>query len=149
MPTLYAALEPSTVTSRIRPSDSWPTALRAPRVLRIGSPNVSFVRKTALPPVTRRGPPPIAYGIVPQFGVSVSRSSTVVPAGASAVRCGICVPRETSTAPPGGIGVPPCDATEATVPLTTALGRVGGSDWITSSTTAVDSVGVTGPHAEV
>ena len=36
-----------------------------------------------------------------QFGVSVSRISTVVPSGASAVRCGAWPPRETSTAPPG------------------------------------------------
>ncbi len=136
------------MTSRIRPSESWPTALRAPRSLRIGAPKVSFVRKTALPPETSSGPPPIAAVIVLQFGVSVSRNCTVVPAGASAVRCGAWVPRETSTAPPAGIGVPPCGATCVTVPLMTPFGRVGGSDWITSSTTPV-SAGVTCPHDDV
>ncbi len=96
----------------------------------------------------RSGPPPIAAAWLLQFGVSVRRNSTVVPAGASAVRCGACAPRETSTAPPGGIGVPPCARTCVTTPGTTLFGRVGGSDAMTSSTTPL-SAGVAGPHADV
>ena len=49
MPALYAELPPSTVASRMRPSLSWPTAARALRRFRTGSPNDSRARKTGLP----------------------------------------------------------------------------------------------------
>jgi hypothetical protein len=83
-----------------------------------------------------------------QLGVSVGRISTVVPVGASALRCGACAPRATSTAPPGGIGVPPAPLTWVTTPLVTAFGCSPGSAPITSSTTP-SSAGVAVPHAGV
>ena len=81
-------------------------------------------------------------------GVSVSRIWTVVPAGASAVRCGAWLPRATSTAPPAGMGIEPVAATCVTLPVSTVFGVVAGSAPITSATTA-PSGGVAGPHAEV
>ena len=76
----------------MRPSLSCATALRAARRLSTGSPKDSLARKTGLPLATSNGPPPIAPDMPFQLGVSVGRSSIVVPAGASVVRCGCLVP---------------------------------------------------------
>ena len=70
------------------------------------------------------------------------------PAGASALRCGACAPRATSTAPPGGIGTPPVAVTWLTVPLATVFGWSDGNEPMTASTTP-SSAGVVGPHADV
>src|SRR4029079_12000206 len=113
-----------------------------------GSPNASRARKIGLLFATIRGPPPSALCIVLQFGVRVGRISIVCPCGASAVRCGAWLPRETSTAPPGGMGTGPADATCATTPLAQLFGTSGGSDEITSTTTPA-SAGVAGPQAGV
>ena len=148
MPALYAELPPSTVASRIRPSLSWPTAARALRRFSTGSPNDSRARKTGLPAATSSGPPPIALCMLLQFGVSVGRISTVVPTGASAARCGAWLPRDTSTAPPGGIGTGPWSSTCVTAPVITRFGVSGGSADSTSITTPL-SDGVAGPHDDV
>ena len=148
MPALYAEPPPSTVTRRMRPSASWPTALRAPRTFSTESSKLSFARKTALPPVTSSGPPPMAASLPLRLGVSVGRISTVWPGWASALRCGACAPRETSTAPPGGIGMPPVPSCSVTTPLATTFDCSRGNDPMTSSTTP-SSAGVVAPQAGV
>ena len=148
MPALYAEPPPSTVTSKMWPSAVWPIALRAPRAFRTESSKLSFARNTALPAATSSGPPPMAASLPLRLGVSVGRISTVWPGGASALRCGACVPRETSTAPPGGMGMPPAPSCSVTTPLATTFDCSAGSDAMTSSTTPF-SAGVVAPHAPV
>ena len=101
MPMLYAGFVPSTLTSTMRPSGSWPIAPRAWRPLSWRDVNASPAWKIGLPFFTSSGPPPIALARPLQSGESESSASTCCPTGASALSWAVdCVPRATSTAPP-------------------------------------------------
>ena len=97
-----------------------------------------------MPPETSSGPPPSADVIALQSGVSVSRTSTLRPTGASVVRSAACAPRATSTAPPAGIGVAPAVVTSVTVAVSGRFACVAGNDEKTASTTPL-SRGVAAP----
>ena len=95
------------MTSRSRPSGSWPTAVRAVRGSSWSEVKSSFARKIGLPPRTSTGPPPSALTTDAHAGLRISRIRTVWPAGASFCMNVAAGPRPTSTAPVGGITVPP------------------------------------------
>ncbi len=109
----------------------------------------SFERKIGRPSRINIGPPPTASTSPDQSGVSVRRTVTFDPRGASvASRPAPVAPRPTSTAPPGGIGVaPPCFAC-TTVPTRSRSGAAGGNGVRTTSTVSV-AAGVAGPYADV
>ena len=133
IPTLYPARRPSATTMTMRPSASWPTAVRGWRGASWLEVNASCARKTGLPSRTRTGPPPTACAIPVHSGRKMSRSVKLVPTGDSSTRRWAAVPRATSTAPPGGIGVPPPPRISVTGPTRSAFGVVGGSGRITTS----------------
>jgi hypothetical protein len=60
-------------------------------------------------------------------GVSVSRTESFVPTGASAARNGAWVPRATRTAPSGGIGWSPPVTYAVTVDVSGVLGFDAGN----------------------
>ncbi len=77
------------------------------------------------------------------------RTRTVAPAGASLrTRLVAAVPRATSTAPSGGIGVPPPLRTSVTGPETSVFGSAAGNGRTTTSKDP-GATGVLGPHAGV
>src|SRR5919202_1563105 len=68
----------------MRPSASWPTAVRGRRGARSRGEKLSPARKTGLPLRTMSGPPPIASVTSLQVGVRMKRRKRLVPAGTSA-----------------------------------------------------------------
>ena len=132
-PALYPGWAPSTVTSRSRPSASWPTALRAVRASSWSGVNCSFARKTGRPAFTSTGPPPSAWTTFGHAGFRIRRIFTVWPAGASFCMNVAAVPRATSTAPVGGIGVPPFADAPVTVAVSSWFGAAAGNDAKVSS----------------
>ena len=105
--------------------------------------------KIGLPFFTSSGPPPIALARPLQSGESESIASTCCPTGASALSWAVdCLPRATSTAPPGGIRVGPAAVTCVTVPSSGWSSRAWGNVPITASTTP-GSRGVAVPYTDV
>ena len=93
----------------------------------------SLVLNTALWLRTSSGPPPSADVVPPQDDGRISRAVTCVPAGASFASFAASAPLATSTAPSGGIGTEPVDASPAW-PCRSVFGAAAGNGW---STTAV------------
>ena len=81
-------------------------------------------------------------------GVSVSRTVTFAPIGASAERNPAWVPRATSTAPFAGIGWFPPLTYCVTTPVSGVFGLVAGNGWMIAWAPPF-SAGVRGPQARV
>ena len=109
----------------------------------------SSERKTGFPARTSTGPPPSASGTPAHSGWRISRVVTAVPTGASAWSFGASVPAAISTAPSGGIGVPPpVVVAAATVAVRSVFGVDCGNGWSTTSA-APSTRGVVAPQAGV
>ena len=81
------------------------------------------------------GPPPKAFATPSQLGLSVNRTVTWVPTGASAARAAAPDPRAWSTAPPDGIGVEPAVAEICvTTPTRSVFGTAAENGLSTAST---------------
>ncbi len=149
MPTLYPGSRPSTATSTIRPSASWPTALRGARRPSWFDVKASPARNTGAPSRTICGPPPTAATIPGQSGRSVRVTVTVAPTGAPARSADAAAPRASSTAPPGGIGTAlDPERSSCTGAWSPIEGTVSGNGKRTAATLPA-TAGVVGPYAAV
>ncbi len=106
-------------------------------------PKSSAGRKIGRPWRISSGPPPTASGTSRHSGRNTSRTVSVSAVTASTAIRWACVPRAASTAPPGGIGVPPRLFSE-TKPTRSAFGVADGKGESTASNTPLP-VGVVGP----
>ena len=150
IPTEYPGWRPSTATRMMRPSASWPIALRGARGPSWLVVKSSPARKTAAPSRTICGPPPIAATTPGQSGLKTRRDVTSCPTGASAVSAAAAAaPFATSTAPPGGIGTGAAPVRISVTGATRSAFGVAAGNGKRISAVAPATAGVAGPHAWV